>query len=102
MIAALSTRYAVKVGIYASPTIFTSIIPVVNIGVHSILIRDFSKRRGQGDRGGWPSTTGSRSGDGRSNNPPTKQHTEKDRKSRGRHIKSKTGGVESPKIISPK
>lgn len=28
---------------------------------------------GQGDRGGWPSTTGNKSGKGRSNNPPKKK-----------------------------
>jgi hypothetical protein len=87
MIVALSARYAVKVGIYASPTVFTSMIPAVKRGIPSILIRDFSSSRGQGDRGGWPSTTGNSSGDGRSNNPPTKLTKKKDRDNRGRHIK---------------
>mmetsp|Transcript_14380 Transcript_14380/g.41345 ORF Transcript_14380/g.41345 Transcript_14380/m.41345 type:complete len:241 (-) Transcript_14380:273-995(-) len=38
--------------------------------------------RGQGDAGGWPSTTGNPSGGGRSNNPP--QALEKERDARGR------------------
>ena len=47
--------------------------------------RDFSGRRGQGDAGGWPSTTGNPSGRYRSNNPP-KKYTEQDRDRRGRYI----------------
>ena len=46
--------------------------------------RDFSGR-GQGDAGGWPSTTGNPSGRYRSNNPP-KKYTEQDRDRRGRYI----------------
>ena len=33
----------------------------------------FAKGRGQGNAGGWPSTTGNPSGGGRSNNPPGNQ-----------------------------
>ena len=40
--------------------------------------------RGQGNAGGWPSTTGNPSGGGRSNNPP--QAIEKERDARGRHV----------------
>jgi hypothetical protein len=58
-------------------------MPAVKIGDSSILIRNFS--RGQGNGGGWPSTTGNPSGGHRSNNPP--KNTGKDRDSRGRRIK---------------
>jgi hypothetical protein len=77
------SRYAVKVGISTSPTVFASMMPAVKIGDSSILIRNFS--RGQGNGGGWPSTTGNPSGGRRSNNPP--KNTEKDRDSRGRYIR---------------
>jgi hypothetical protein len=77
------SRYAAKVGISTYLTVFTSTMPAVKRRAPSILVREMS--RGQGDRGGWPSTTGNPSGDGRSNNPP--KNTEKDRDSRGRYIK---------------
>ena len=31
-----------------------------------------TNQKGQGNAGGWPSTTGNKSGKGRSNNPPRK------------------------------
>ena len=52
-------------------------------GTPSLLVsRRFG--RGQGDAGGWPSTTGNPSGGGRSNNPP--QALEKERDARGRNL----------------
>jgi ribosomal protein S27E len=75
------SRYAVKVGV--SSLAVPSMMPAVKIGLPSILVREMS--RGQGDRGGWPSSTGNPSGAGRSNNPP--KNTKKYRSTRGRYIK---------------
>jgi hypothetical protein len=74
------SRYAVKAGV--SSLAVPSMMPATKRVVPSILHREMS--RGQGDGGGWPSTTGNPSGGGRSNNPI--KNTEADRDSRGRYI----------------